>query len=125
VEVAGLVVARQRPSTANGVVFMLLEDEAGTVNVIVPPPVYERFRLAVRSASFARVEGRLERREEVMNVVAFEVTALSRPDLPLAEIRHIEPPSSRETARSDELSEAALADLAAAVPEAHSFGRRG
>ena len=40
--VAGMVVARQRPSTANGVVFMLLEDEHGHINLIVPPPVYER-----------------------------------------------------------------------------------
>ena len=57
----GLVVARQRPATAKGVVFMLLEDEAGVANVIVPPPVYERCRLAVRTASFALVGGRLER----------------------------------------------------------------
>ena len=42
VAVAGMAVARQRPSTANGVVFMLLEDEHGQVNLIVPPPVYER-----------------------------------------------------------------------------------
>ena len=53
VEVAGMVVARQRPATARGVVFMLLEDEFGTINVVVPPPVYERHRLAVRTASFA------------------------------------------------------------------------
>ena len=44
VEVAGMVVARQRPETAKGIVFMLLEDERGTVNLIVPPPVYERHR---------------------------------------------------------------------------------
>src|SRR6185312_11428150 len=62
-EVAGMVVARQRPATARGVVFMLLEDELGTINVVVPPPVYKRNRLAVRTASFAVVSGRLERRE--------------------------------------------------------------
>ena len=49
VRVAGLVVARQRPATAKGVTFMLLEDELGTINLIVPPPVHERFRLAVRA----------------------------------------------------------------------------
>ncbi|HET8673885.1 MAG TPA: DNA polymerase III subunit alpha, partial [Thermoleophilaceae bacterium] len=49
VRLAGLVVARQRPSTANGVTFMLLEDEHGTINLIVPPPVYDRFRLAIRT----------------------------------------------------------------------------
>ena len=43
---AGLVVARQRPGTANGIVFMLLEDEHGTINLVVPPAVYERHRLS-------------------------------------------------------------------------------
>src|SRR3954452_565179 len=49
VRVAGMVVARQRPATAKGITFMLLEDEHGTVNLIVPVPVYERCRLAVRA----------------------------------------------------------------------------
>ena len=47
--VGGLVVARQRPGTANGIVFVLLEDEYGTINLIVPAPVYERHRLIVRT----------------------------------------------------------------------------
>ncbi|HEX2708720.1 MAG TPA: DNA polymerase III subunit alpha, partial [Solirubrobacterales bacterium] len=50
VEVAGMVVARQRPETAKGIVFMLFEDERGTVNLIVPPPVYDRHRSLVRTA---------------------------------------------------------------------------
>ena len=49
VRIGGLVVARQRPGTAKGIVFLLLEDEFGTINLIVPPPVYERHRLAVRT----------------------------------------------------------------------------
>ena len=49
VRVAGLVVARQRPATAKGITFMLLEDEHGTINLIVPLAVHERFRLAVRA----------------------------------------------------------------------------
>ena len=57
VEVAGMVVARQRPETAKGIVFMLLEDERGTVNLIVPPPVYERCRAAVRAATWSAPEG--------------------------------------------------------------------
>jgi len=119
-EAAGMVVARQRPATARGVVFMLLEDEVGTVNVIVPPPVYERHRMIVRTASFVRITGRLERREGTMNLVASALRTLERPDLPRAEVRHIEPPAERETGR-----DAALSDLAAALPAAHSFGRRG
>jgi error-prone DNA polymerase len=100
---------------------MLLEDELGTINVIVPPPVYERHRLVVRTASFVRVTGRLERRERTINVVASAIDSLSRPDLPVAEIRHIEPPQERETGRSQQ----AMSDLDAALPAAHSFGRRG
>ena len=59
--VGGLVVARQRPGTAKGVVFLLLEDETGTVNLIVPPQVYERDRLTVRTEPLVVAEGMLER----------------------------------------------------------------
>jgi error-prone DNA polymerase len=119
VAVAGMVVARQRPSTANGVVFMLLEDEGGVVNVIVPPPVYERFRLAVRTAPFALVQGKLERREGVVNLLADRVERLESPMPANAEVRHIEPPAYRELGRAPE------EELAAVAPRAHSFGRRG
>ncbi len=61
VKVGGLVVARQRPGTANGVVFVLLEDEFGTINLIVPAQVYERNRLTVRTEPLMMVEGKLER----------------------------------------------------------------
>ena len=57
VEVAGMVVARQRPETAKGIVFMLLEDERGTVNLIVPPPVYDRHRALVRAAPLRPRQG--------------------------------------------------------------------
>jgi error-prone DNA polymerase len=119
VTVAGLVVARQRPATAHGVVFMLFEDEFGVVNLIVPPPVYERCRLAVRTASLARASGRLERREGVTNVVADSVERLQAPGGQLAEVRQIEPPVERETGRDG------AEEVAAVAPRAHSFGRRG
>jgi error-prone DNA polymerase len=125
VEIAGMVVARQRPATARGVVFMLLEDEVGTVNVIVPPPVYERHRLIVRTASFVRITGRLERRDGTTNVVAGSLAPVSRPDLPVADVRHIEQPVERETGRDAGVEHDAISDLAAAMPAAHSFGRRG
>ncbi len=118
----GLVVARQRPATAKGVVFMLLEDESGVANVIVPPPVYERCRLAVRTASFALVSGRLERREDVVNLVATEVERLAVPAAAEATVRQIEPPIERETGRDPRDAES---ELAAVAPRAHSFGRRG
>ena len=132
IEVVGLAVARQRPATAKGVVFMLLEDEGGVVNVIVPPPVYERCRLAVRTAAFTLVAGRLERREGVVNLLASSVERLQAPTGVGAEVRHIEPPADRELGRDAGPSEAAEADsqvpvreLAAVAPPAHSFGRRG
>ena len=118
VVVAGMLVARQRPATARGVMFLLIEDESGVANVIVLPPVYERHRLDVRTASLVSVAGRLERREGVINVVASSVHRIERPDAPLAEVRDLESPPERKRERP-------LADLDAVLPAAHSFGRRG
>jgi len=87
VEVGGMVVARQRPETAGGVVFVLLEDERGTVNLIVPPPVYDRHRAEVRTSSLVRAKGRLERREGTINVLASEVRELER-----TQLREVVPP---------------------------------
>ncbi len=124
VEVAGLVVARQRPATAKGVVFMLLEDESGTINLVLPPPVFERFRAEARTAPLLRATGRLERRQGATNVVVSRLSRLERPDLPLAEVRTIEPPFSRETGRERADWEPIPEELAAVAPAAHSFGRR-
>jgi error-prone DNA polymerase len=67
--VAGLVVARQHPATAKGTVFVLLEDEWGFLNIIVPARTYERYREAVKFAPFLVVEGTLERDGAALNVV--------------------------------------------------------
>jgi error-prone DNA polymerase len=87
VAVGGLVVARQRPETAGGVVFVLLEDERGTVNLIVPPPVYDRHRAEVRTSPLIRAKGRLERREGTTNVLVSEVRELAR-----TQLREVVPP---------------------------------
>ena len=58
---AGLVTHRQRPPTARGVVFLSLEDETGMVNVICPPPVWERHQPAATVAPALLVRGRIER----------------------------------------------------------------
>ncbi|MCA1837725.1 MAG: hypothetical protein LC674_02855, partial [Actinobacteria bacterium] len=68
-----------------------------------------------------QARGKLERREQVMNVVAARVEPLATPDRVAADVKHIEPPKERETGRL----ERDAADLAAVVPAAHSFGRRG
>jgi error-prone DNA polymerase len=128
VEVAGVVVARQRPGTAKGVVFMLLEDETGVANVIVPPRVYTECRLAVRTAAYARVRGRLERNGKVINVVADKVEPLAMPNEPQAEVRTIEPDPVRETGRdvaAEPVRVAAAGALAAVAPAPQSFGGRG
>ncbi len=87
VEVGGMVVARQRPETAGGIVFVLLEDERGTVNLIVPPPVYDHHRSEVRTSPLVRAKGRLERREGTTNVLASEVRELER-----TQLREVVPP---------------------------------
>ena len=69
VVVAGLVVIRQRPVSANGTVFLLLEDEHGFINIVVPKQLVEPFREAVTFAPFVVVEGRFEREGRVLNVV--------------------------------------------------------
>jgi error-prone DNA polymerase len=126
VEVAGLVVARQRPATANGITFMLLEDELGTINLIVPPPVHDRCRLAIRAEPLIWARGRVEHSEGTTNVLVDHVGRLERPDLPHAEVRHIEPRRAWSTDEQGRFpNEIEESDLRAVVPAGHSFGRRG
>ena len=77
VTVAGLVLVRQRPGTAKGVIFVTLEDETGIVNVIVWRAMYERFRRAVIAGRCLRVTGRLQREAGVIHVVAEEIEDIS------------------------------------------------
>ena len=100
--VAGMAVARQRPSTAKGVVFMLLEDEHGQVNLIVPPRVYERFRPLVRGEPLLLARGTFERQGKNQNVVVSELVTLA--------------PLARQIAGEAEVS--------SSLPAAHHFGHR-
>jgi len=77
VRVAGAVVVRQRPGTAKGFVFLNLEDESGLVNVVVPPPLFQRYRLTLVEEPFLWVEGTLEHREGVISVRAGRLHPLS------------------------------------------------
>ncbi|HEX5453557.1 MAG TPA: OB-fold nucleic acid binding domain-containing protein [Stellaceae bacterium] len=70
VAIAGLVLIRQRPGSANGVVFITLEDETGIANLIVWPDVLERFRRAALGATLLYCRGRLQREESVIHIVA-------------------------------------------------------
>ena len=75
-QVAGLIVARQRPETAKGIVFLLVEDETGMTNVIVRPDVYDRDRAAVRGEPFVLVSGKLAKDDGTVNVLAEKVEGL-------------------------------------------------
>ncbi len=75
--VAGLVLVRQRPGTAKGVIFLTLEDETGVTNVVVWAAIYERFRRAVISGRLLRVTGRLQREAGVVHVVAETIEDMS------------------------------------------------
>ncbi|MGH2973815.1 MAG: DNA polymerase III subunit alpha, partial [Solirubrobacterales bacterium] len=130
VEAAGMVVARQRPQTANGVVFMLLEDETGTVNLVLPPAVYERCRAAARAAPLAHARGKLERQEGTTNVLVSELVELlpqlpkpkPRPQPAGGRRRAAAPPSPKPSRRR--IRERAIAELRAVAPAGHSWGRR-
>jgi len=90
VKTGGLVVARQRPGTANGIVFILLEDEFGTINLIVPNQVYERNRLTVRTEPLMLVEGKLERFAAAggaINLLVNRIGSIAAPDRLVAEIK--------------------------------------
>lgn len=100
VRVAGLVTARQRPSTAKGHVFVLMEDEAGAINVIVRPDIYERDRSIIRLEPFLSVTGRLQKDGATMNVIAHRIDALRAPRTPAAEAAP-EPDALHATRRPD------------------------
>ena len=79
VDVAGIVTHRQQPETANGTVFVNLEDETGLINVICPKGVWKRFRTVARGAPALRVRGVLERHQGVTNLVAQRIMRLPSP----------------------------------------------
>ena len=98
---AGLAIARQRPATAKGIVFMLLEDECGQVNLIVPKNVYEQHRAIVRNEPLLLAHGRYERVGENRNILVSSIETLGALARRVAEL-----------------------DVGAALPRAHHFGHR-
>jgi len=77
VRVAGMVITRQRPGTAKGVLFLTLEDETGHVNVVVWKKTQERYRLLVRDEILLEIRGRVEREGSVIHVIAAHLEALN------------------------------------------------
>ncbi|MCW2926509.1 MAG: polymerase alpha subunit, partial [Thermoleophilia bacterium] len=78
IDLVGAVTARQKPGTAKGVVFLLMEDETGSINVIVGPELYKAERTVIRGEPILRVRGRIERHDRVVNLVAQEAHRLPR-----------------------------------------------
>ena len=76
VRTAGCVIARQRPGTAKGFIFLSIEDETGIANVIVTPDLYERHRLVVTRSKFILVEGSLQNQDGVIHVKASRLSSL-------------------------------------------------
>jgi error-prone DNA polymerase len=70
---AGLVICRQRPGTAGGVVFMTLEDETGFVNVVVWESVFQRYSVLAKTASFLGITGTLQVEDGIVHLVAEEL----------------------------------------------------
>jgi len=138
VAVAGLVIARQRPSTAKGIMFLLFEDEWGTINLIVPRAVYERHRALARAEPLLLARGKLERSEGVINVLVRELAPLERflsPDAgeveQRARVHHLSRPAGRRPAAGEPAAEEqdaaeVGASMRAAAPPVQSFaaGRR-
>jgi len=79
--IAGAVIARQRPGTAEGFIFLSLEDETGVSNAIIHPHLYERNRVTVTRGKFLRVEGTLQNQDGVINVRASAVHVLALSDI--------------------------------------------
>jgi len=75
--VAGCVIARQRPGTAKGFVFLSLEDETGISNVIVNPDLYEIYRVVINREKFLRVEGVLQNQDHTISIKASRVLPIS------------------------------------------------
>jgi error-prone DNA polymerase len=121
--IGGLVVCRQRPGTAKGITFLLLEDEVGLINVIVFPDLYDQHRHVVRGEPFLLVSGTLQRRNNTINLVAERIVPLDE-----ARQRYQRPedaPASRDidviAARAGRTLPATAASLREIAPASHNY----
>jgi error-prone DNA polymerase len=107
IKVAGLVLVRQRPGTASGVIFMTLEDDGGIANIVVWPKVFESYRRIVLGGRMVAIEGKLQREGLVVHVIADRVMDLTPLLNTLAEEKY---DTSRAIARADEVKRATTGD---------------
>ena len=83
IRVAGLVITRQRPGTASGVIFLTLEDETGIANLVIWRDTFERFRSTIRLSESLLAEGKIERQGQVVHIHASRVETLGEQADPL------------------------------------------
>jgi error-prone DNA polymerase len=120
IRTAGLVVCRQRPGTAKGFVFLLLEDEAGLVNVVIRPDLYERQRSTLRGEPYLCIDGTVQLHSGTLNVLATRATPLGHltaeaTALPRAPERNGVPGNPHDP------REAAAVELSLATPASRDF----
>ncbi len=101
VAVAGVVLVRQRPGSAKGVVFMTIEDETGIANVVVWPKTLERYRREIMSARLMLIRGRIQRHEDIIHVVSAVVE--DRSDLLATLMEDADGPMPVPIANADEV----------------------
>ena len=132
VRTAGLVVCRQRPGTAKGFLFMLLEDETGLTNVVVRPDLYEAERSVIRGEPYVVVEGTVQLRSGTLNLLATSIAPLAQVPgllLPHPAMQHAHPgaPSDPHEQPTTEVVEPhpapspELEPLRLATPASHDF----
>jgi len=125
VRIGGLVVCRQRPGTAKGMLFMLLEDETGLSNVIVHPPLYEKRRAVIRGNPFLLITGRLQLREDTVNIIASDILPIERPSAsgpqPTQPISELLDQAERLRTLPEEISDEQLTSLRLVAPAGHDF----
>ena len=100
---------------------MLLEDELGTINLIIPKAIHDECRLVVRGEPLVVADGRVEHREGVTNVLVHDIRRLERTDLPLAEVLQLEDRRPRQAQEDRDVE----SELRAVAPTGHRWGRRG
>ena len=120
VRTAGLVVCRQRPGTAKGFVFLLLEDETGVINVVVRPNLYEAQRSTIRGEPYLCIEGTLQIHSGTLNLLAVKATPLGHLTAEAAALPRA-PERNGVPGNPHDKREAASAELALATPASRDF----
>jgi error-prone DNA polymerase len=120
VRTAGLVVCRQRPGTAKGFVFLLLEDETGLVNVVIRPDFYQAHRSLIRGESYLCIEGTVQLHSGTLNVIATGATPLGPLTVDAAVLPRA-PERNGVPGNPHDRREAASAELALATPASRNF----